>query len=489
MSDSRLDISRVMLDRRRTKIVATLGPASSSDEIVAALIRAGVNVFRLNFSHGNHADHADNIARVRRLAALASQPVAILGDLCGPKIRVGRFAGGAVSLEADSELTVTTRVVVGTPHLVPSQYAALAEDVRPGDRILLDDGKLELTVLATDQRTEVRCRVVHGGILKDHKGMNLPGVAVSAPALTGKDRVDAAFAADAGIDFLALSFVRSDADIALLRDFLAGEGHAGLPIIAKIEKPEALQGIGAILTASDGVMVARGDLGVELPAEEVPLIQSELIRLSIESNKPVIVATQMLESMIESPRPTRAEVTDVAAAALSRADAVMLSAETAAGRYPVEAVAAMDRILRMVEGYQFEHGAHGRVGAVRTGAHADDPGEALSRATALLSSDLGVAAIVVPTRGGRTARLVSAERPAAPVVALVEDGIIGRRLALSWGLIPDIVPTGSLRQIREAARHAARRLALAEEGDSVLLVWDAAPESDKPEPTVSILRA
>ncbi|MGA1372055.1 MAG: pyruvate kinase [Pseudomonadales bacterium] len=387
MSQRRLDLSRVLLDRRRTKIVATVGPASSSDEVVTALIKAGVNVFRLNFSHGNHAIHAENLARIRRLAAAEGLPVAILGDLCGPKIRVGRFAEGLVTLETHAEVTMTTRVVVGTAELIPSQYAALAEDVRLGDRILLDDGKLELAVLSTDQLTEVRCRVVHGGILRDHKGINLPGVAVSAPSLTGKDRVDAAFAAVAGVDFLALSFVRSGSDVAQLRDFLAMEGYPEMPIIAKIEKPEALDSIDSILAAADGIMVARGDLGVEMPAEEVPLIQNELIRCAIECNKPVIVATQMLESMIENPRPTRAEVTDVAAAAFSRADAVMLSAETAVGQYPTEAVLTMDRILRLVEGYQFEHGGHGSVPMLRTGTHADDPVEALSRPTALLSSD------------------------------------------------------------------------------------------------------
>jgi pyruvate kinase len=488
MTDLRLDLSRIALKRRRTKIVATLGPASSTDEMVERLIVAGVNVFRLNFSHGNQELHGENIARIRRVADKLGHNVAILGDLCGPKIRVGTFAGGGLELQNGAKVTVTTRDVEGGPGLIPSQYPDLARDVRLGDRILLDDGKLELRVVETDGKSEVITEVVHGGWLSNKKGMNLPGVDVSAPALTEKDKKDAAFAANEGVDFLALSFVRTPADVRQLRALLEGIGHQSIPIIAKIEKPEAIQSIDLILDVVDGIMIARGDLGVEMPAEEVPLLQSELIRLAILKNRPVIVATQMLESMIESARPTRAEVTDVAAAAMARADAVMLSAETAAGKHPVTAVATMDRVLRLVEGYQYLHGEHGIVArAPMNGAHAHDPDEALSRATSLLSSDLGVRAIVVPTRSGRTARLVSAERPAAPVVALADDPRLCRRLSLSWGLIPELASKDALLDPRGAALEAVRHLALAEHGHSVLLVWDASRGGVRVEPTVSIL--
>jgi pyruvate kinase len=491
MKQMRLDLARAALKRRRTRIVATLGPASSSDEVVEKLILAGVDVFRLNFSHGHHEGHGENIARVRRVSDRLGRHIAILADLCGPKIRTGLFTGGGIDLVAHSSVTVTTRNVMGEPGLVPSQYVELAEDVNVGDRILLDDGKLELRVTATDKKTEVQAVVVQGGRLKDKKGMNLPGVTVSTPAVTDKDKADAIFAASHGADFLALSFVRDDKDVGILRDLLDQNGHGMMPIIAKIEMPQAIDNIEAIFGVVDGIMVARGDLGVEMLPEEVPLIQNELVRMAIAKNKPVIVATQMLESMIESSRPTRAEVTDVSAAALSRADAVMLSAETAAGKYPVEAVATMDRVLRLVEGYQWKHGQHGTiVDDSAFGHHRDDPSEALSRATSLLSRDLEVRAVVVPTRSGRTARLVSAERPAAPIVALTHDPALARRLSLCWGLIAEVRPEGALRAPQAAALDAVRNFGLAEANQPVLLVWDAsAGAGARVEPTVSILHA
>ncbi|MDP2342129.1 MAG: pyruvate kinase [Deltaproteobacteria bacterium] len=495
MKELRLDLARAALKRRRTRIVATLGPASSSDEVIEKLIVAGVDVFRLNFSHGAHEGHGQNIERVRRIAGKLGRHTAILGDLCGPKIRVGSFEGGSIDLRTGETITVTTRNVVGRGDLVPSQYVELAEDVNVGDRILYDDGKLEMRVTATDKKSEVQCLIVQGGKLKDKKGMNLPGVNVSTPAVTDKDKADATFAAAQGVDFLALSFVRDAKDVLILRDLLKAQGHANLPIIAKIEMPQAIDNIEGIFEVSDGIMVARGDLGVEMLPEEVPLIQNELVRLAIKKNKPVIVATQMLESMIESSRPTRAEVTDVAAAALSRADAVMLSAETAAGKFPVEAVATMDRVLRLVEGYQWKHGQHGRVveehpGREGLGAHAADPSEALSRATSTLSRDLEVRAIVVPTRSGRTARLVSAERPAAPIVGLTHEPALARRLSLCWGVIAEVKSEADLARPQHAALEAVRRFGLAEPNEPVLLVWDASTGAgNRVEPTVSILHA
>ena len=497
MKALRLELARTALKRRRTRIVATLGPASSSDEVIEKLIVAGVDVFRLNFSHGNHEGHGQNIERVRRIAQKLGRHTAILGDLCGPKIRVGTFDGGGVDLVVGDVVHVTTRNVVGGAKdgvvVVPSQYVELAEDVKAGDRILLDDGKLEMKVTETDGKTEVKALVVQGGRLKDKKGMNLPGVDVSTAAVTDKDKADAIFAASHGVDFLALSFVRSEKDVAILRDLLDQNGHGTTPIIAKIEMPQAIDNIDAIFGAVDGIMVARGDLGVEMLPEEVPLIQNELVRLAIQKNKPVIVATQMLESMIESARPTRAEVTDVAAAALARADAVMLSAETAAGKFPVEAVATMDRVLRLVEGYQWNHGQHGRPHDRPNevlGGLAADPGEALSRATSLLSRDLEVRAVVVPTRSGRTARLVSAERPAAPIVALTHDAALARRLSLCWGLIAEVKSEVELQKPQHAALEVVRRFALADRDQPVLLVWDASTGAGaRVEPTVSILHA
>ena len=456
-------------------------------------------MFRLNFSHGTQAGHGEMIERIRRLADKVGRYTAILADLSGPKIRAGVMTGGGLELPTGSEVTVTTRAVVGVigangaPTIVPSQYPQLAKDVKAGDRILLDDGNMEFKVIDSDGVSEVRCVVVVGGLLKDKKGMNLPGVAISTPAVTTKDRSDALFAAAHGVDFLALSFVRSAADVAILRDLLVLHGHGAIPLIAKIEKPEALDEIDAIFDATDGIMVARGDLGVEMLPEEVPLIQAELVRMAIAKNKPVIVATQMLESMIDNPRPTRAEVTDVAAAAQSLADAVMLSAETAVGRFPVDAVKTMDRILRMVEGYQWQHGQHGVVADLRAGreglgAHENDPGEALSRATSLLSRDLEVRAVVVATRSGRTARLVSAERPAAPVVALTSEPALARQLSLCWGLIAQVVDEAALKRPQAPARAAVAGFDLACTGQRVLLVWDASDGGGAPvESTVSIL--
>ncbi len=379
-----------LLHRRRTKIVATVGPASRDPAVLEALVRAGVNVFRLNLSHGEQVEHHDSFERVRAAAAAVGEAVAVLADLCGPKIRVGRFAGGRIAIAPGQTVTVTTRDVLGEPGLIPSQYAALAEDVRPGDRILLDDGMLELHVESISG-SEVACTVTAGGVLKDRKGMNLPGVFVSSPALTDKDREDARFALDLGVDFLALSFVRDPRDVVELKELIASAG-ANTPVIAKIEKPEALDAIDEILDAADGLMVARGDLGVELAPEAVPIVQQDLVRRARLKNKPIIVATQMLESMIEHPRPTRAEVSDVSHAVFAGADAVMLSAETASGAYPVKAVEMMDRVARQVEGWQWIEGAFRSITEGERERPAPLPlREAVARSTAQLSRNLQVA--------------------------------------------------------------------------------------------------
>ncbi len=486
-AEADLDLRRVALRERRTRIVATLGPSSSDPAVLERLVRAGVDVFRLNFSHGTHAAHAATYNAAREAADKVGRHVAILADLCGPKIRVGRFAGGGIDLVAGHRVVVTVEPgAAGAPDLIPSEYEALARDVEPGDRILLDDGKLELRVVESDGR-DVSCEVVVGGRLKDRKGMNLPGVAVSAPALTDKDKVDAAFAVGLGVDYLALSFVRAASDVTELRELVRAAGH-DTAIIAKIEKPEALDAIASILDVADGIMVARGDLGVEVPAEEVPIIQQELVRMARRMARPVIVATQMLESMIDNPRPTRAEVTDVASAAFASADAVMLSAETASGRYPIEAVETLDRVLRQVEGYQFVHGQFGRVDDDELAARPGDEGVALAKAAAQISRDLSVRAIIAPARSGRTVHVVSSQRPAAPVLAACESPPLCRRLALCWGVRPEHVPGADLLRPTRLARMLALRFGFAEPGQHVLLVWNADPDGER-SPTISVLQA
>ncbi len=482
-----MDAESPHLKYRRTKIVATLGPASREPETMVQLIEAGVNVFRLNMSHGTHDDHRVVYERVRAAARQCQRHVAVLADLCGPKIRVGEFPEGAIELEGGTKVTVTTRDVLGAPGLIPSQYEALARDVEAGDRVLLDDGNLELRVEGV-AGTEITCTVVAGGRLKNRKGMNLPGVKVSAPALTEKDIVDARFALELGVDFLALSFVRWPSDVEQLRQLVREQGRA-VPIISKIEKPEALENIDAIVDASDAIMVARGDLGVELPPESVPNVQEELVDRARLRAKPVIVATQMLESMIQHPRPTRAEVTDVANAVRSGADAVMLSGETAAGEYPIEAVRMMDLVVRQAEGYLFFHGAFGTFDAytptVTKPVWPLSVRDAVANATALLSRELMVRGVIV-VDGGRSLAVTSAARPAAPLVGASNDPAEHALACLTWGVIPiDVGPDDAASP--EVASRIARNLGLAESGQYILLVRGFSREVTQSTPSVSVV--
>lgn len=466
---SKLSSQIALRRRRRTKIVATVGPACRDPAMLEDLLRAGVNVFRLNLSHGNHAGHRANFANIQTAAAATGVAVAVLADLCGPKIRVGNFAGGSITLQKGQTVTVTTRDVLGEPGLIPSQYPALAEDVRPGDHIFIDDGMLELHVDSVSG-SDIACTVTVGGVLKDRKGMNLPGVLVSSPALTDKDRDDAHFALDLGVDFLALSFVRRPSDVADLKALIASAGST-TPVIAKIEKPEALDAIDEILDVADGLMVARGDLGVELAPEAVPIVQHDLIERARRRHKPIIVATQMLESMVEHPRPTRAEVSDVSHAVFGGADAVMLSAETAAGAYPIKAVEMMDRVARQVEGWQWIEGAFRSLTAGERELPAPLPlREAVARSTAQLSRDLQVRAVVVRTEHGTSAEVVAATRPAAPIVALTMDARVYRRMSLLWGVIPRLIDAGEFACPQEAARRHVRQLNLAAQGQTILLL-------------------
>jgi len=411
---------------QKVKIVATLGPASDSPEMVRALIAAGADVFRLNFSHGTHETHRRAYDAVRAEAQRAGVHTAVLADLCGPKIRIGEVAGGGIPIAAGDAIELTTEKIVGDARRVSTTYAPLARDVRPADRILLDDGLLELEVVSIAGEI-VRCRVLVGGVLKSHKGMNIPGTPLSTPAMTDKDRDDLAFARELGADFAALSFVRSPEDVVEAKA-LSGD----IPVIAKIEKPEAIAKLDAIIAASDGIMVARGDLGVEAGAEQVPLLQKRMVRDAVSAGRPVIVATQMLDSMIHNPRPTRAEVSDVANAVLDGADAVMLSGETASGAFPVEAVREMAAIIREVEASDLFHALPHPVRVCEYSFS-----NAIARAAVTAAAELKLKALAVYTETGHSASLVSSCRPHdAEIVGLSRHEHVLRRLNLRWGIRP-----------------------------------------------------
>ena len=457
-----------LLKKRRTKIIATLGPASSDSEQIRKLIKAGVNVFRQNMSHGEHLYHKETYTRVREIAKELNQVVGILADLCGPKIRTGKFKENSIELKNNDTVIVTTRDVEGGPGLIPSQYAALADDVEPGDCILLADGTLELEVEKIDG-TEITCTVIYGGTLGNHKGINLPCVKVSAPSLTEKDKADAKLALELGVDFLALSFVRSASDILDLRELINANNNDA-KIIAKIEKPEALDDASAIIDAADGIMVARGDLGVELKPEQVPVAQHQLIDLARKKFKPVIVATQMLESMIEHARPTRAEVTDVAYAVTLGTDAIMLSGETAVGAFPVEAVKMMDRISRQTESYLWTNNSYGAKVIDSSSQTAIPIWNAMANSMAQLAQDLKVHAVIVISQSGMSAATMSSARPAAPVVAITNRLDICRKMAMLWSVIPIYSEDAGKVNPNELARKIALDEGLASSGEKVLLV-------------------
>ena len=481
-----IDTEVKLLALRRTKIVATLGPASDDVDTIARLIQAGVNVFRLNMSHGEHAAHRATFERVRRLAEQAGRYIAILADLSGPKIRVGRFEDGSIVLELGDKVTVTTRDVRGRAGLIPSQYEALADDLSPGDRILLADGVMELQVDAIEG-SEIACTVTQGGVLEDRKGINLPRVDVSAPCLTDKDKDDARFLLDLGVDYLGLSFVRRASDVGELRAIIDASS-TDAAIVAKIERPEALEDADAIVETADAIMVARGDLGVELPPEQVPIAQRHLVDAARARNKPVIVATQMLESMIEHARPTRAEVSDVSHTVLSGADAIMLSGETATGAHPVLAVEMMNRIARQAEAYLWDQGAFGGFDLVDHGEPPIPFGDAVARATALLSRDLRVRGILAISHSGMSAATMSSARPAAPVVSISSSAASCRRMSLMWGVVPHLVESEDLSDAVATARSLSQSLGLAASGEFVLLVRGFHADPVKNTPSITLLR-
>ena len=418
--------------RRRTKIVCTLGPATRSLEMIRALIRAGMDVARLNFSHGTHEEHARAAAWVRQAAEEAGRPVALLQDLSGPKIRTGLLRGRrTITLVAGQTLRLTPEQIQGSSRRLSVSYPRLAQDVRKGGRILLSDGLIELRVLATSGG-EVETQVVNGGALGEHKGVNLPGARLSIESLTPKDEEDLAFGIRLPVDYVAISFVRKARDVRRVKELLAAQG-AAIPVVAKLEKPEAVRNLDSIVAASDGVMVARGDLGVESPLERVPLIQKEIIQKASAARIPVITATQMLESMTQNPRPTRAEASDVANAIFDGTDAVMLSAETASGKYPIQAVETMARIAQQSD-HRREETLVGRR------LRLPDLAETISESVVHAAHTLAARAIVVFTRSGSTARLISKYRPPCPVYAFCHEESVARRAALYWGVIPIPMP-------------------------------------------------
>ena len=453
-----------LANMRRSKIVCTLGPATSKADEIGQLIDAGMDVVRLNSSHGNHEDQLRTLEIVRAEAKKRDRAVAILLDLQGPKIRVGTFAEGSVELCAGDEFTITTDTsVIGDRHQVSTSYAGLPGDVEAGDEILLDDGYLALRVAAVGER-EVKTVVQCGGVLRNRKGINLPNVAVSAPALTTKDRADLAFGLEIGVDCIALSFVRAPADVIQARELIAAGGYK-IPLIAKIEKPQAVACLDDIIAVADGVMVARGDLGVELGTEKVPLVQKRMIEATNAAGKLVITATQMLESMIHNPRPTRAEVSDVANAVLDGTDALMLSGETAVGKYPIEAVRTMAQIIT-----EIEESEHFRRTCSPPTLLSKNTATSIANAAVIAARQMEIEIIAVVTRSGGTARLMSEYRPEAPIIALTYDERTYRRLAMYWGVTPlRILPATTTDEMIERVLTTLRDRKLVESGQHVVI--------------------
>ncbi|MBX2992983.1 MAG: pyruvate kinase [Bacteroidetes bacterium] len=452
-----------------TKIVCTLGPSSNSVDMLMRLIQSGVDVVRFNFSHGSHEEHLGTLRNVQDAMKRTGEFITVLQDLQGPKIRIGRFTTPFVELRAGAIFTITTDQTAGDETRVSTTYTNLIKDVHPGDMILLDDGKLRVRVQEV-RGTNVQCEVIVGGTLSANKGINLPNVAVSTPSLTEKDLRDLDFGIKNDVDYIALSFVRTAEDIRQLRKAIIGriEKNRFLPIVAKIEKPQAVANIDEIIAEADAIMIARGDLGVELPPEDVPMLQKKIIRKCSAAGKPVIIATQMLESMINNPTPTRAEANDVANGVVDGADAVMLSGETSVGKYPLEAVQMMHRIITKVESEQLntqrilDHIPHG----------VSSRHDALGRAACVLAEQMNASAIVCVTHSGKTARVVSRYRPRTRILAVTDRSKIMRRLNLIWGVHGIAIDTleqdsdKALKQIQERLLN----LGLIQRGEYIVLL-------------------
>ena len=412
---------------KKTKIVCTLGPVSENEETLRELIKNGLNVCRLNFSHGSHEEHKGRMDLVKKLREELNMPTAILLDTKGPEIRTGKFDAPEVLLEEGQTFTITMKDVMGDKERCTVSYKGLANDVKAGDTILIDDGLVGLTVKEING-DDIVCEVQNSGIVKNHKGVNVPGVKVNLPAITEKDRSDIEFGIEQGIDFIAASFVRKVSDVLAIREILEENNATHIKIISKIENQEGVDNLDEIIEVSDGIMVARGDLGVEIPTEEIPVVQKLMIKKCNEAGKPVITATQMLDSMIRNPRPTRAEVTDVANAIYDGTDAIMLSGETAAGKYPVEAVKTMATIAKRAE-----ETMRNRRTKINKSKNVTD---AISYATCTTAMDLDAKAILSSTASGHTARMVSKFRPDCPIIATTSDESVRRQLSLTWGVLP-----------------------------------------------------
>jgi pyruvate kinase len=452
---------------RRAKIVCTLGPVTATPERIRELVRAGMDVARLNFSHGSHADHARVYSMVREASDEAGRAVGILADLQGPKIRLGRFVTGPVQWRTGEEIRVTVEDVPGTHDRVSTTYAGLAKDAREGDSLLVDDGKIALLVRKVED-TEVVCEVVEGGVVSDNKGLSLPGMNVSVPALPEKDLADLEFALRLRVDLVALSFVRSPADIDLVHRMMDVVPGGRLPVIAKLEKPEAVDNLEAIVLAFDGVMVARGDLGVELPLENVPLVQKRAVQVARENAKPIIVATQMLDSMIGNARPTRAEASDVANAVLDGADAVMLSGETSVGRYPIESVQTMSRIVEAAEGSPAAVPPLNHVPRTKRGV--------LACAARDVGERLEAKALVAFTQSGDTARRLARLHTHLPLLAFTPEAPVRNQLTLTWGtetfLVARVETTDAMVRLVDQAMLSIGRY---QRGDLVVIVAGSPP--------------
>ena len=415
---------------RKTKIVCTLGPATNSEEMITRLIKGGMNVGRLNFSHGTHENHRTMIQTIRKVATKLDKPIPILQDLQGPKLRVGKIKSGLVELKKGNTISITNNDILGDETIISTTYKHLPDDVKPGDTILLDDGLIQLKV-KEKKSNQILCQILEGGKLSDNKGINLPGVAISQPSFTKKDLQDLLFGIKHGVDMVAISFVRSPDDVMKVKDIIK-EHNKDILVIAKLEKPEAIRHVEEIIDSSDGVMIARGDLGVELPLQKVPSLQKNIIRMAIQKGKPVITATQMLESMRHNSRPTRAEVSDVANAIFDGTDAVMLSAETATGNYPVTTVKTMAKIISEAEQASDHILAQHLSPTEKTMSIAD----AISHSACEAAEYLKVKAIVAFSKSGFTARMVAKYRPNTHIIAFSPAEIVQRQLNLSWGVCP-----------------------------------------------------
>ncbi len=452
---------------RRAKIVCTLGPATATPERIRALVDAGMDVARLNFSHGTHGDHEHAYALVRDAAQSTGRAVGVLADLQGPKIRLGRFASGPVEWRTGDTVVITSDEVLGTRERVSCTYRKLPAEVKAGDRLLIDDGKVAVEVKTVVGGTDIQCLVIEGGPVSDHKGVSLPNVAISVPALSEKDADDLRFALRLGVDLIALSFVRSPDDIKLVREVMDEVG-VRRPVIAKIEKPEAVAALDQIVNAFDAIMVARGDLGVEMPLDEVPLVQKRAVQLGRELAKPVIVATQMLDSMIENARPTRAEASDVANAVLDGADAVMLSGETSVGRYPVLAVSTMARIVETTES--------GSIGVPRLQHDPRTRGGALTLAASNIAQAIDAKALVAFTVSGDTVRRLARLHCKLPLVACTPDTSVRAQLSLSWGVQTYLVPfVDHTDDMFQQVDRTLIETGTAEPGDYVVIVAGSPP--------------